>query len=106
MFVITKEWFDSNRDFVAGLNRAQAEAVGEAYPLKKGWKERVVGKVISLEQKQNYENNKGCVYSVRKKKVKSARTLKSLVAEKEVLEMQIEIARMKVELKKLNKAAK
>ena len=103
MFVITKEWFDSNRDFIAGLNRAQAEAVGEAYPLKKGWKERVVGKVISLEQKQNYEDSKGCVYSVRKKKVKSARTLKSLESEKEVLELQLKIAKMKLELKNLNK---
>lgn len=106
MFVITKEWFDSNRDFISGLNRAQAEAIGEGYPLKKGWKERVIGKEITLEQKQNYENAKGCVYSVRKKKVKSARTLKSLVAEKEVLDLQLEIARMKVELKKLNKKAK
>ena len=103
MFVITKEWSDSNRDFIAGLNRAQAEAVGEAYPLKKGWKERVVGKVISLEQKQNYEDSKGCVYSVRKKKVKSARTLKSLESEKEVLELQLKIAKMKLELKNLNK---
>ena len=55
MFVITKEWFDSNRDFISGLNRAQAEAIGEAYPLKKGWKDRVIGKEITLEQKENYE---------------------------------------------------
>lgn len=106
MFVITKEWFDSNRDFIAGLNRAQAEAIGEAYPLVKGWKERVIGKNITLEQKENYEKLKGCVYSVRKKKIKSSRTMKSLESEKEVLELQLEIARMKVELKKLNKKAK
>ena len=49
---------------------------------------------------------KGCVYSVRKKKAKAARSLKSLEAEKEVLELQLEIARMKVQLKKLNKKAK
>lgn len=106
MFVITKEWFDSNRDFIAGLNRAQAEAIGEAYPLKKGWKDRVIGKEITLEQKENYEKLKGCVYSVRKKKAKAARSLKSLEAEKEVLELQLEIARMKVQLKKFNKKAK
>lgn len=100
MFVITKEWFDSNRDFIAGLNRAQAEAIGEAYPLKKGWKDRVIGKEITLEQKENYEKLKGCVSSVRKKKAKAARSLKSLEAEKEVLELQLEIARMKVQLKK------
>ena len=79
MFVITKEWFDSNRDFISGLNRAQAEAIGETYPLKKGWKERVLGKVITLEQKKAYEDAKGLVYAVRKKKVKTSREMKSLL---------------------------
>ena len=106
MFVITKEWFDSNRDFVNGLNRAQSDAIGVPYPLRKGWKINVLGKIITLEQKENFEKLKGCVYSVRKKRIKSSRTIKSLESEKEVLELQLEIARMKVELKKLNKKAK
>ena len=41
-FTITEEWFNSNRDCVGGLHRPQAEALGEKYPLKKGWKQRVV----------------------------------------------------------------
>ena len=106
MFVITKEWFDSNRDFVSGLNRAQADAVGVPYPLKKGWKIEVLGKIITLGQKENFEKLKGCVYSVRKKRIKSSRAIKSLESEKEVLELQLEIARMRLELKKLNKKAK
>jgi hypothetical protein len=74
--------------------------------LKKGWKIEVLGKNITLEQKENFEKLKGCVYSVRKKRIKSSMIIKSLESEKEVLELQLEIARMKVELKKLNKKVK
>lgn len=106
MFVITKEWFDSNRDFVNGLNRPQAEAIGEKYPLKKGWKERVLGKEITFEQKLLFENAKGMVYSVRKNKVKNSRKLKNLNSDKEVLELQLEIAQLKLELLQLSKKVK
>ncbi len=106
MFVITKEWFDSNRDFISGLNRAQAEAIGETYPLKKGWKERVLGKVITLEQKKAYEDAKGLVYAVRKKKVKTSREMKSLLLQKEALELELEIAKMKLDLQNLKEKLK
>lgn len=103
MFVITQEWFNSNRDCLTGLNRAQAEAIGEKYPLKKGWRTRVVGEVISEEQKTTFEQSKGLVYSVRKKLSKSAKQKKVLLVQKENLELQLEIAKLQQELKKVKK---
>lgn len=101
-FVITEGWFNSNGDHISGLNRAQAEAVGERYPLKSGWKTRIVGKVITLEQKIAYEKAKGLTYAVKKQQKKT----KNLLAKKETLELELEIAKMQLQLKKLKKKSK
>jgi len=97
-FRVTKEWFNSNRDHVSGLNRAQAEAVGESYPLRTGWKTRIVGKEITLLQKQNFESSKGLVSKVRKELTKNNRSIKIFSSDKEILNLEIEVAKLRLEL--------
>lgn len=103
VFVITKEWFNANRDCLSGLNRAQAEAIGEKYPLKKGWRTRVLGEVISEEQKIAFEQAKGLVQAVRKKLNEGAKQKKILTSHKENLELQLQIAKLQKEIKRIKK---
>lgn len=103
-FTITEEWFNSNRDCIGGLNRPQAEALGEKYLLKKGWKQRIVGKQITTEQKIAYEDAKGLVYAVRKEINKQAKRKRVLASQKETLELELEVAKIRSKLKKLNRS--
>ena len=106
MFEVTEEWFNNNRDCIPGLNRMQANALGEKYPLLSGWKKRCVGKLITMEQKKAYEDAKGNTYAVlkqAKKQEKQVKKLKSLTVDVEVARLELEIAEIKSKLNKLKK---
>lgn len=102
-FIVSAQWFDNNRDCYAGLNRSQAQAIGEAYPLKKGWRERILGKEITLEQKESFEAAKGLVYRVKKELIKSKRSSKIFSAQKESLTLEVEVAKLRLELNEVKK---
>ena len=94
MFKITKEWFDSNRDYNCAINRAQAQALGLGYPPKRGWRKKIIGKEITLQQKESFEKNKGLTYEVYKSRIDCNR-------ESLMLEDQIKVAELRLQLAKL-----
>lgn len=60
MFRITEEWIETYTTAGgAGINRSQVAAVGEVWPAKKGWKNRLVGKLITEGQRELFESLKG-----------------------------------------------
>jgi hypothetical protein len=48
--ILTKELLEDNLTGGKGFKRNQALALGEVYPIKKGWKERVIGKEFTQQQ--------------------------------------------------------
>lgn len=48
--ILTKELLEENLTGRSGFNRKQASALGEKYPLKTGWKERLVNKEFTEQQ--------------------------------------------------------
>jgi hypothetical protein len=60
MFRITEEWIETYTTAGgAGINRSQVAAIGEAWPAQKGWKNRLVGKLITEGQRELFESMKG-----------------------------------------------
>jgi hypothetical protein len=56
VFTITESWLMENRTGrVAGWTYAQCRALGIMQHGNKGWKKKVVGTVLSNEQKQAFE---------------------------------------------------
>jgi len=106
IFVVSEVWFNTNRDCLTGLNRSQAEAIGESYPLKKGWRKRVIGKEITISQKESFEAAKGLVYRVKKELVKNKRNNRIFNSQKETLTLEVEVAKLRLELKELKNKMK
>ena len=48
--ILTKELLEENLTGKSGFNRKQALALGEVYPLKTGWKDRLINKEFTAQQ--------------------------------------------------------
>lgn len=48
--VITRQMLESARSPGGGFKRAQVEALGEPWPLRKKWVKRIVGKTVTVQQ--------------------------------------------------------
>ena len=105
-FAVTDYCFNINRDSTTGLNRSQAESSGERYPLKTGWKERIIGKEITLCQKQDFEASKGLVYRVKKELTKNKRNSKIFMSQKEALTLEVDVTKLRLELKEIKEKMK
>lgn len=55
MFTVTREWMDAYRSPRGGYTAIQLRQLDEFFPLKKGWKNRCIGKVITEQQKLIFE---------------------------------------------------
>lgn len=55
MFTVTSEWLEKYKTPNGGFLYQQVTAIGVNWPLVSGWKTRVIGKVISEEQRQVFE---------------------------------------------------
>ena len=53
-FVITKHWIKANTNNCTPTKN-QMKAIGESYPLRSGWLEKLIGKEISAEAKVKFE---------------------------------------------------
>ena len=53
-FVITREWIEKHTNCCSPTKK-QMQAIGESYPLKNGWLEKLIGKEISAEAKIKFE---------------------------------------------------
>ena len=56
-FKITKEWLNENKTKNGGYCRTQVEALFLDWPLKKGWKKKVLGMEIDSAQKRTFEKH-------------------------------------------------
>jgi 5-methylcytosine-specific restriction endonuclease McrA len=54
MFTVTKEWLSKNNTRKGGYIAAQIHALGYPYPPPKGWLKQIIGKQISLDQKDAF----------------------------------------------------
>jgi hypothetical protein len=52
--ILTKELLEENLTGRSGFKRKQALALGEVYPLKTGWKDRVINKEFTAQQISNF----------------------------------------------------
>lgn len=52
--IITKEWLEKGMYQGCGIKKAQCKILGIPYPLKQGWKEKIIGEEISSEQAEEY----------------------------------------------------
>lgn len=52
---VTREWIDAFSTPKGGWTKEQALALGIEWPLVKGWKSRVEGKIISSEAAAEFE---------------------------------------------------
>jgi ribonuclease HI len=55
MFKITKNWLYQNSNGGA-CSKNQLQILKLSYPLKSGWRDRLVGKEITFDEKQQFEN--------------------------------------------------
>ena len=53
-FIITEDWIRKNTNCCTPTKK-QMKAIGETYPLRTGWLEKIIGKEISLEAKEKFE---------------------------------------------------
>jgi len=53
--IITEEWLDEYATAGVGFSRAQITAIGAPWPLRRGWKQLLVGRVITDDQRRRYE---------------------------------------------------
>lgn len=58
-FILTEEFLTKHLTNGRGFKRKQAEALGEKYPLVKGWKERIIGKEYPLESIRKFVKASG-----------------------------------------------
>jgi|DEB0MinimDraft_10_1074344.scaffolds.fasta_scaffold10735_4 hypothetical protein len=59
MFVITVEWIDKYRNENNAWTKAQLTAIGlDFYNLERGWKHKISGSKISLDQKKQFEDGR------------------------------------------------
>lgn len=56
-FKITKEWIDRNKTTAGGWTAAQLSSLGVSWPPKKRWQKKLIGKSITLEQKNLFETS-------------------------------------------------
>jgi 5-methylcytosine-specific restriction endonuclease McrA len=69
-YLITKEWVEKFRTGSGGWTRIQLHAIGVAWPPVKGWKDRVIGKLIPEENRLAFEEKIVLIDApVRRKKV-------------------------------------
>lgn len=54
MFIITKDWLEQNMTDKGGYTAAQGR-IFNCYPFTKGWKNRLVNREISQEEKEAFE---------------------------------------------------
>lgn len=50
MVTLTTEWIEKGMTSGIGMKRTQCEVLGIEYPLKKGWKQTLIGKEVSESQ--------------------------------------------------------
>lgn len=55
MFIVTKEWIHSNSTSKNGFRAVQIHALGFSWPPPKGWLKHIIGKPITLDQKNAFE---------------------------------------------------
>ena len=53
--IITEEWLEEFATKGIGFSRAQMIAIGAPWPLRRGWKGRLVGREITDDQRRRYE---------------------------------------------------
>jgi len=53
---ITKEWIKDNCTVKGGYTKLQLACIGIVWPPVSGWKTRAIGREITEEQRQNFEN--------------------------------------------------
>lgn len=54
-FIITKDWLNKFRTRRGGYTKEQVKSLELRWPLLKGWKQKIIGKCISLAAKENFE---------------------------------------------------
>jgi 5-methylcytosine-specific restriction endonuclease McrA len=54
MFTVTREWIEKNTTKRGGYLAAQVHALGYPWPPPKGWLKRIIGKQITLEQRDAF----------------------------------------------------
>jgi len=54
--IVTKDFIMKYRTAKGGWTRSQIEDLGMAWPAKRGWKDRAVGKEISEERAESFKN--------------------------------------------------
>jgi len=77
--ILTKELLEENLTGRSGFNRKQALALGEVYPLKTGWKDRLINKEFTAQQISRFisagkNKNKNKKTKEKIKKTKSQKT--------------------------------
>ena len=53
--IITKKWLEKHAIAYGAWHKNQMDAIGVSWPQKKGWKESVIGKEITLENQMIFE---------------------------------------------------
>jgi hypothetical protein len=54
MFTVTREWIESNKTKRGGYLAAQVHALGYPWPPPRGWLKQIIGKQITLEQRDAF----------------------------------------------------
>lgn len=54
-FTVTLEWLMAHTEDGLALTRDQVLAVGDTWPVRSGWKERWVGRVITEESRHRFQ---------------------------------------------------
>lgn len=57
-FIVSEEWLMKWRTFGGGWTKAQFHALGLKFCPKQGWKERLIGREISMEAKDGFEKGR------------------------------------------------
>lgn len=55
-FEISKRWLHEHKTVRGGWTRKQVEAIGETWPLVKGWTFRAVGRLVTEQQRRLFES--------------------------------------------------